>query len=279
MKNNILALWNFPPLKLCCWRLLSVLLRTFFFEFFWFFFFFDRTLVPVDALGHLLGSNPNWTGVMWRLMCRANSAYDISSAPQSSLIVSEGESQGRHQDTGVDLLANTIDGARTVNSLASWTDKDVCHGPCAITFGPHRCCPLWKKVSSPTCPLNGSFQSPNCLLKDFFTRQTGFFSRKWPDGGRFFEPWRRWPKRSSPLQDPRERLWTFFSFFWISHCQLCELWRPGNTLSDVCWSGLVSAGTPSFVLRVDPTTVTRRCPRPARSSTSACWTRSPEKKE
>ena len=36
---------------------------------------------------------------------------------------------------GVDLLANTIDGARTANSLASWTDKD-CHAPCAITLSP-----------------------------------------------------------------------------------------------------------------------------------------------
>ena len=35
------------------------------------------------------------------------------------------------------------------------------------------------------------------------------------------------PKRSFPLQDPRKRLWTFF-FFWISHSQLCELWRPGG---------------------------------------------------
>ena len=69
MKNIRLALWNFPPL--CC-GLLSVLLRTFFFELFCFFFFFDRKLVSVDALGHLLGSNPNWKGLMWRLMCRAN---------------------------------------------------------------------------------------------------------------------------------------------------------------------------------------------------------------
>ena len=46
-------------------------------------------------------------------------------------VVSEGESQGRHLDTGgglTDLLANTIDGARMANSLASWTDKDVCQG-------------------------------------------------------------------------------------------------------------------------------------------------------
>ena len=40
---------------------------------------------------------------------------------------------------------------------------------------------------------------------------------------------RRWPKRSSPLQDPRKRLWICF-FFWISHCQLCELWRPGGNI-------------------------------------------------
>ena len=39
---------------------------------------------------------------------------------------------------------------------------------------------------------------------------------------------RRWPKRNSPLQDPRKRLWIFF--FWISHCQLCELWRPGGNI-------------------------------------------------
>ena len=69
-------------------------------------------------------------------------ARTIFPPPHKAQIVSEGESQGRHLDTGVDLLANTIDGARTANSLASWTDKDVCHGPCAITFGPHRRCPL-----------------------------------------------------------------------------------------------------------------------------------------
>ena len=50
-------------------------------------------------------------------------------------MVSKGESQGRHLDPGVDLLTNMIDGARTANSLASWTDKD-CHAPCTITFGP-----------------------------------------------------------------------------------------------------------------------------------------------
>ena len=118
-------------------------------------------------------------------------ARTIFSPPLKAQMVSEGESQGRHLDTaGVDLLANTIDGPeRTDNSLASWTDKDVCQRPCAITFGPHRRCPLRKKVWSPTCPLNGSFQSPNCPLNGFFfTRQTGLFSRKWPDGGRFFEP-------------------------------------------------------------------------------------------
>ena len=102
MKNNILALWNFPPL--CCWRLLSVLLRTFFFKFFcFFFFFFDRTLVSVDALGRLLGSKPELkrthveTNVPRKLTVTART---ISSPPHKAQIVSEGESQGRHLDTG-----------------------------------------------------------------------------------------------------------------------------------------------------------------------------------
>ena len=171
MKNNIL-----PPL--CCWRLLSVLLWTFFCEFFCFFFFFDRTLVSVDALGHLLGSNPNWKGLMWRLMCRANlqSQRVRYFLRPTKLRLSRKENLREGTWTpGVDLLANTIDGARTANSLASWTDKDVCHGPCAITFGPHRRCPLWKKYWSPTCLLNGSFQSPNCPLKGFFHSPNGIF--------------------------------------------------------------------------------------------------------
>ena len=101
MKNNILALWNFPPL--CCWRLLSVLLRTFFFEFFCFFFFFDRTLVSVDALGRLLGSKPELkrthveTNVPRKLTVTARTIF---SPPHKAQIVSEGESQGRHLDTG-----------------------------------------------------------------------------------------------------------------------------------------------------------------------------------
>ena len=35
-------------------------------------------------------------------------------------MVSEGESQGRHLDTGVGLLANTIDGPERPTPLASW---------------------------------------------------------------------------------------------------------------------------------------------------------------
>ena len=72
---------------------------------------------------------------------------------------------------------------------------------------------------------------------------------------------RRWPKRSSPLQDPRRRLRTSFFF----NQPLPAMWALRDlvaTFSDVCWSGLVSAGTPSFI--IDPTTVT-----PALSSFSA----------
>ena len=71
-------------------------------------------------------------------------------------------------------------------------------------------------------------------------------------------------KTQLPIAGSSEKALNFF-FFWISHCQLCELWSSGDpvaTFSDVCWSGLVSAGTSSFVL--DPTTVTR-----ALSSSSA----------
>ena len=67
----------------------------------------------------------------------------------------------------------------------------------------------------------------------------------------------RWPKRSSPLQDSWKRLELFFSF--ESATASCV--SSGDlvaTFSDVCWSGLVSAGTPSFVL--DPTTVTPALP-------------------
>ena len=100
-------------------------------------------------------------------------ARNIFPLPHKAQIVSEGESQGRHLDTGVDLLVNTIDGSRTTNSLASWTVTTtsatdlVRSRSVRIDFE--------KKNWSPTCPLNGSFQSPNCPLKEFFTRQTGYF--------------------------------------------------------------------------------------------------------
>ena len=94
--------------------------------------------------------------------------------PHKAQMVSEGESQGRHLDTGSGLTRKHDRRARTANSLASWTRKD-CPTPCAcaITFSPHRRqCPLWtllKKNWSPSCPLNGSFQLPNCPLKGFFS--------------------------------------------------------------------------------------------------------------
>ena len=86
----LLALWNFPCL--CCWRFISVLLRTLFFEFF-FFFFFDwtrsrRTLVSANALGHFLCSTPNWKKTHVDDWCAAqtdsHNACDISYAPLSS---------------------------------------------------------------------------------------------------------------------------------------------------------------------------------------------------
>ena len=129
---------------------------------------------------------------MWRLRCRANwqSQRVRYFLRPTKLRWSRKENLREGIKTpGVGLLANTIDGPARPTPLHLGPAKTPAwQRPCAITFSPHRRCPFWKKVWSPTCPLNGSFQSPNCPLRGFFTRQAGFFSRKWPDGGRFFEP-------------------------------------------------------------------------------------------
>ena len=60
-------------------------------------------------------------------------------------------------------------------------------------------------------------------------------------------------KTQLPIAESPEKVCTFFSF--ESATASCV--SSGDlvaTFSDFCWSGLVSAGTPSFVL--DPTTVT-----------------------
>ena len=88
-----LALWSFPPL--CCWRLLSVLLRTFFFKFFCFLFsFFGRTLASNASLCRCTGAlSPlkpelkkthadDWSAA--QLQTDSQNAHDISSAPLSS---------------------------------------------------------------------------------------------------------------------------------------------------------------------------------------------------
>ena len=53
--------------------------------------------------GACSAQNPNWKGLMWRLMCRANCQPQrrgtIFSPPHKAQTVSEGESQGRHLDT------------------------------------------------------------------------------------------------------------------------------------------------------------------------------------
>ena len=85
-----------------------------------------------------------------------------------------------------------------------------------------------------------------------------------------------WPKRSSPLQDSPEKALIFFSFG-SATASCVSSWDLVATFSDVCGSRLVSAGTRgSFSILQS---WHRRCPRPARSSTSACWMRSPDKKE
>ena len=111
----------------------------------------------------------------------------IFSPPHKGQMVSEGESQGRHLDTGLYSQTRSTgpNGQLPLHLGPTKTSAKVLARSRSVRIGVVR---FKKKVWSPTCPLNGSFQSPNCPLKGFFTRQTGFFSRKWPDGGRFFEP-------------------------------------------------------------------------------------------
>ena len=86
----LLALWNFPCL--CCWRLISVLLRTLFFEFF-FFFFFDRTLAfglcQLQCTAALSALKPELKKTHVDDWCAAqtdsHNACDISSVPLSSV--------------------------------------------------------------------------------------------------------------------------------------------------------------------------------------------------
>ena len=140
----------------------------------------QRNALLFLLLWHFLRSNPNWKRLItcgWP-MCRANwqSKRVRYFLRPTELRWSRKENLREGTSTlGVDLLTNMIDGARTANSLASWTDKD-CHAPCTPrSVRPHRRCPLWKQVWSPTCPLNGSFQSPNCPLKGFFHSPNGIF--------------------------------------------------------------------------------------------------------
>ena len=146
----------------------------------------QRTLVSqsANALGHFFRSNPNWKDSCGWLMCRANwqsqpVRYFLRPTVATKLSCSRKENLREGTKTPrVDLLANTIDGVRTANSHASWTNKDR-QAPCAISFSPHklmhRRCPPWKNVWSPTCPLNGSFQLPNCPLKRMFHSPNGIF--------------------------------------------------------------------------------------------------------
>ena len=107
----LLALWKFSCH--CCWCLISVLLRTFFF----FFFFFDRTLAANASLCRCTGAFSPLKPELKKNSC----GWRMTDAPRKMTVT-------------------------TRNSLASWTDKD-CQAPCAcaITFSPHRRCPLWKK--------------------------------------------------------------------------------------------------------------------------------------
>ena len=102
-------------------------------------------------------------------------AGTIFSPPHKAQMVSEGESQGRHLDTGGGFTHKHDRRARTANSRCILdrqrrlpkTLRDHVQSASALS--------VLKKVWSPTCPLNGSFQSPNCPLKGFFHSPNGIF--------------------------------------------------------------------------------------------------------
>ena len=97
------------------------------------------------------------------------------SPPHKAQMVLEGESQGRHLDTGGGFTRKHDRLARTANSRCILdrqrrlpkTLRDHVRSASALS--------ALKKVWSPTSPLNGSFQSPNCPLKEFFQLPNGIF--------------------------------------------------------------------------------------------------------
>ena len=141
--------------------------------------FFDRTLYMSLSMhwGTCSAQTPtekDSCGDQCAAQTDSHSAYDISSAPQSSDCLGRRISgKAPTTDTGGGFTRKHDRRARTTNSLASWTDKDVCQRPCTITLSPQLS--ALKKLWSPTCPLNGSFQSPNCPLKGFFHLPNGIF--------------------------------------------------------------------------------------------------------
>ena len=150
-------------------------LGTFYFEFFCFFFF----IWPNAAMGHLLRSDPNWKGLMSRLMCRAywqshrvrilyfNPPHKARNCLGRRSWSRISWKSPRHR--GWIYISITINVVGIFNSLAI---LDLARSRVIS----HRRSPLWTKVWSPTCTLNGSFQSPNCQLKAIFISQTGVLS-------------------------------------------------------------------------------------------------------
>ena len=73
----------------------------------------------------------------------SQNAYDIFSAPLSSDGL-ERKSSGKALRPRGWIYMYSQTRSTGPNGHPSWTDKDN-HAPCAITFGTHRRCPLWKK--------------------------------------------------------------------------------------------------------------------------------------
>ena len=117
-------------------------------------------------------------------------ARTILPAPHKARIVSEGESQGRHLDTGGGFtrkhdqrgpngqLPCILDRQRRL----PWTLRDRVRSASALSA-------LKKSLVAANLSAKRQLSVAKLSAKRiFFTRQTRFFCRKWPDGGRIFEP-------------------------------------------------------------------------------------------
>ena len=128
-------------------------------------------------------------------MCRANwqsqrVRYFLRPAPHKAQMVSERESQGRHLDNGGGFTRKHDRRGRTANSHCILnrqrrlpkTLRDHVRSASALS--------ALKKSLVANLSAKRQLSVAKLSAKSIFPlAKRNFFSRKWPDGGRFFEPW------------------------------------------------------------------------------------------